>query len=513
MDSDKHHHHPHFDSHKKHTDELPAIQNNPYKYMDAQVRCDSGISQGEKDYLKKRLPIAKATLETVLNCTLEDHQIPIIAMPFSGGGYRAMLCATGSLNGTQKIKILDAITYVTSLSGSTWAIGPWISTQLPLEKFSAYIKDCASKPFLCPTEHEEALIWDAAAVKSHYHQPKTPVDLYGDLLGNRLLEHFGDQRHIIYLSSQALAIGDGAYPYPIYTAIDADENIIKNQTWYEFTPDEIGNPVDQVYIPTWAFGRKFKQGLSHKGKFDTYPPEKNLAYNMGMYGSAFGANIKTIEKEIAKRMGHWEYIEELLKPIRGERPLDFYGKVANYARKLSSEHKGTKYATFVDAGTDFNLPVSPVSGLCPERKADIFIICDASAGHIGHELKKAVHYMEKHKLPFPQIDFEHIDKKTISIFKGKDPNTPTVIYLPRISDQELLQKNLSNPEFTQYQNLLDFDIDEETKNGFAQTIHFQYDPENAQKVMDQMEFNIRVSQAQILETIKWVIDRKKPLSI
>lgn len=493
--------------------EFAAVEKNPYKNTDAYVRHGSCISQGEKDYLKNRLPIVKSVLEKLLKQEIANNEIPTIAMINSGGGYRAMFYTIGSLCGAEKIGLLDTTTYVTGLSGSTWALAPWVSTTLTLPKFKEYMIGCAQKSFSHPTDQEELLIFDASAIKHLYNQARTPVDLYGDLLGNRLLEHFGKKRHMVYPSQQSKIIEEGKYPYPIYTAIDANEAIVRDQAWYEFTPHEIGNPLDNLYIPTWAFGRKFKQGVSTKDTFTTYPPEKNLSYHMGTYGSAFGANIWTIKHELAKSLGYEHFLETVLTCMDGERPFDFYAKVPSYKYKMDAPAKHTsKFQCFVDAGTDFNLPISPVSGLSKERKADVLIICDASAGVLGIELQKASDYMKKHQLPFPKINIDRIDKSTITIFSEQDPNIPVVIYMPRISDPELHKQNLSLANFNEYQNLAGFDLDRETNNGFASTIHFQYDPANAIKVVNQAEFNMRVNQARIIEALKFAVKRKKQLS-
>lgn len=490
--------------------ELAAIKNNPHKNTDAHVRQGPGISEGEKNYLMQRLPIVKAAIEKLLKQEIKDSEIPNIAIVGSGGGYRAALATTGSIAGAEKIGLLNAVTYVTGLSGSTGAIAPWISTQKTPEEFKRYIKKCAIRPFIDPTDAEELLIYSASAVKSHFGQPKTPVDLYGALLGNELLKHFGDNRHMVYLSEQAKIIENGAYPYPIYTAVDGAETqeAVMNPTWYGFTPHEIENHRDNIHIPTWAFGRKFKNGVSHKGKFDIYPPEKNLSFMLGTYWSAFGAPVVLIKKELGKALGIEDFLKDNLTFLDAERPFDFYAKVHNYAYQLDTKKDETKIKSFVDAGTHFNLPIVPIVGICHERKADVIIICDASAGKIGHELKKATHYMEQNNLPFPKINFKNIDKKTISIFKEENPNIPVVIYLPRISDEQLWEQNKSNPEFADY-NLSGFDLEHETNHGFAQTIHFQYDPENAQKIMNQTEFNMRVNEAKIVKAIQYAVDRKK----
>jgi len=107
---------------------METVPSKKHKNSNTSVMRYTGISEGEKAYRQKRLPIAKAACEKMLNRKLEDKQIPQIAMICSGGGYRAMLCTTGSLCAANKIGLLDATTHLTALSGSTWAIAPWIST-------------------------------------------------------------------------------------------------------------------------------------------------------------------------------------------------------------------------------------------------------------------------------------------------------------------------------------------------------------------------------------------------
>lgn len=487
--------------------EPKAITHNQYKFKPASVRKGPEISDGEKKCLQKRLAVNKACLEKIVGEPLQNEQILKVAMVNSGGGCRAALYTAGALCGVENIGILDAITHVTALSGSTWTVAPWMSSGMPCQELKKYIINCVSKSFINPTDKEELLIFDIARAKDIHKQKKTPVDLYGSLLGNNFLQCFGDDRHIVYLSDQAKKVAHGELPCPVYVAIDGAENIVSDQIWYEFTPHEIGNPIDGTYIPSWAYGRFFEEGESVMGEFDTYPPERNLAYHLGTFGSAFGANIETIEHEAAKRIGHSEFIEKMLKSSEGTRPLKFYAKVPNYMYKMNSTEK-SKTKKFVDAGTNFNLPFPPILGFSQERKADVIIVFDASAGEIGTELKKAAAYAKKHSLAFPKINYEKINTKTISVFKNKkDPNVPIVIYMPRISDQELWEKNKSL--FPEY-NLSGFDLDYETNHGFAQTKHFHYEsPEDARKVLEQAEFNIRVNQAKIIKTLKYAVERKK----
>lgn len=486
--------------------EQPAIANNPHRNSKAFAMHNPGISEGEKICLNNRLPVVKAALEKMLNRSLHDNQVPKIALICSGGGYRAALCTTGSLCGAKKIGLLDAITYITALSGSTWAVAPWVSSGLPIKKFKEYLQDCVAKPFHETTHEERILIANAIAVKKIYTQARTLVDPYSDLLANRLLACMGDARQMIYLSDQAKKIESGAYPYIIYTAIDGREEYIDGQTWFEFTPHTIGDYTNNIHIPTWAYGREFNDGESTNDA-----PEKPLGYIMGTCGSAFAANIHTILKKVVKNEDLQKKFDLSLE-LQGKRLIPFWAEVPNYMYNMNLENDETlpikDHLKFVDAGLDMNLPYPPISGICKERTPDILIFLDASGGQIGKQLDKITGYVLKHKLDFPSINHNNIDKQTISIFEDKqNPLAPIVIYMPRISDQELWNANKENPEFAKY-NLSGFDIDYETKQGFCKTKNFEYTPEQSTLVTNQTEFNMRVSKDAIIEAINGWIDRK-----
>ena len=109
--------------------QMPAVRNNPHKAVDARIRKGNELPHGEKEFLKKRKMHVKKTLERLLGIHVPEKDVPTIAFVGSGGGYRAMLFTLGGLTGFDMAGLLDAFTYVVGLSGSTWAIGPWISTK------------------------------------------------------------------------------------------------------------------------------------------------------------------------------------------------------------------------------------------------------------------------------------------------------------------------------------------------------------------------------------------------
>lgn len=48
------------------------------------------------------------------------EQVPVVAVMTTGGGTRALTSLLGNLLGLQKLDLLDAISYITGSSGSTW---------------------------------------------------------------------------------------------------------------------------------------------------------------------------------------------------------------------------------------------------------------------------------------------------------------------------------------------------------------------------------------------------------
>ncbi len=89
----------------------------------ATVRIGNELCNDEELFLQKRMPHVKAALEEFIGTSLEDDEVPRIAVCCSGGGYRAMLATLGSFQGvaptlesaTHKNLFHHMLTYVTSL--------------------------------------------------------------------------------------------------------------------------------------------------------------------------------------------------------------------------------------------------------------------------------------------------------------------------------------------------------------------------------------------------------------
>lgn len=484
-----------------------AIAENPYHDTQAVVRVGNELCSDEKVFLKKRAPVVQAALEKMLGESLKGKYIPKISIVGSGGGYRAMFCTTGSLDGAQQINLLDATTYLSALSGSTWAVSTWFATGLPIKQFRRLLIEKASRGLHEISFQEMELIGESLKAKIAFEQPLSLIDLYGHLLGTVLLSDFGDARHRVYLSHQADRVADGKWPYPIYTAVRAEEGAASE--WYEFTPHEIGGSWLKRYTPTWAFGRQFVEGYSVD-----FAPEQSLGFLMGIWGSAFGANVAQIYEAIYAKINFsltHEIIEKVLLSAVGDDRIT-YGEVYNFVAGMRKPITQQEILEMVDAGAapGFNLPYPPISGERPERKADIIIFLDSSASvKDGEVLKEVEAYARTHNLKFPQIRYRGIDSKAISIFKDlHDPEVPVVIYMPRINDP-LLWAALNKPEYAHYAPYIrNFDIEYCVNHDCCNTMNFEYDYEEAMRLTKLTEFNMIMSKDAIAEAIRWVINNK-----
>lgn len=483
--------------------QMNIARENVYAHEVATVRVGNDLSPGERDFLLKREPKVRVALETMLEESLTNKTVPTISIIMSGGGYRAMLGAVGFLAGAEKIGLLNATTYLSTLSGSTWAVAPWIAMGMSLTDYKEYVSQEITQNITTINSDEAGLVASILGQKIVFREPITSVDIYGSLLANRLLADFGERRQLVRLSDLHERIRNADYPYPLFTAIDARMRAAQDPAWFEFSPHEIGCAEFGAYIPTWAYGRKFDAGTSIN-----FAPEQSLGFQLGTFGSAFGVHVEYMWNHIASKLpSSWfkGLMTQIVKKNAGKRM--FWAALPNYMFGMKKQEVSErKYLKLVDAGLAFNLPYPPVSGERSERKSDVLVFCDMSATGKGEALKKAEQYAQSRGLKFPVIDYADIQYKTISVFKDNtDSSLPVVIYMPRFCDQLLWQKNKSNPLLSKYQSIENFDVENCVKKGFCRTLNFEYTREQSQQLIDLMEFNVMVNKDIILETIYSIV--------
>lgn len=477
---------------------LPAIKNNPYKHQVARVRFANDLCTGERVCLENRLAKIKAALEKLTHATYEK-KIPTISIVCSGGGYRAMLYTLGALKGLHRSGVLDASSYVVGLSGSTWAIGSWISSGQTIDAFHDWIINNIGYQLNDLDTEDFTLMGNVVLTKYFSGQPVGFVDLYGAFIANDLFDGFSNDKIMVHLSEQAKKVETGDYPFPLYTAISGQENDTEH-LWYEFSPYEVGAPWLDAYVPTWAFGRKFKNGISVNNA-----PEQPLGTLLGTFGLAIGITIERMFSEagINENMSSAlikTLIRKILARYGDDRPIS--AEYLNFVYGLKDRiFNNLNIIHLVDAGINCNLPYVPVSGQRAERKSDMVIIFDASAGAIGAELKKVETYARAHGLAFPQIDYTSIETHAVSVFKDEhNPEAPVVIYVPRVVDKQLLQLHQQDHSYL-YALLYNFDIEKCITDESCNTFNFQYSSDQARRLTALGEFNALMVADEVLKNI------------
>lgn len=501
-------------------------EKNIFKKAPAHVRLGHDLPLEEQLIIERRITHTKPALAKFLETSLDEKQNLRIGFCGSGGGYRAMLSTVGFLVGAQKIGLLDTVLYMSALSGSTWALGPWTSLDLPIDQFKRQLINktqdtvsLAGKELLPPPGPAQlADVIFNLELKYLFHQPITSIDLWGAMIANKLFEP-ATNRQNIYLSNQRNIIADGKHIFPIYTAVNPGDNLQYN--WFEFTPFEVGCTNLKAFTPTWAFGRKFLNGKAISSTTvagDQYGPEQTLGYYLGIFGSAFTVNLEEIlsmmqqaEDTTSEDYDSMELkvsvIEEIAKNLAGIK--DFRksrispAKLYNYTYGLAeSPLKDEKQITLVDAGLAFNLPTPPL--LRPQRALDVIFILDSSAdiGTAG-ELKKAERYANQNNLPFPKIDYDQAKTQAISVFRDKnDAKIPTIIYMPLIKDPNLPGIR-NNPRF------INFDPKKCVEKDYCSTFNFKYEQEEFETLTLLTEINMSENYNLIKQTFKEILELKQ----
>lgn len=389
------------------------------------VRVGPELAPEEIKYLARRQPILEQGFETVFGTN--PQRKPTIAVCCSGGGYRALVGTAGFMRGLQETGLLDCVTYGSYLSGSTWYAAPWV---LSGQKPSAFSSEARSRVELKLTD----LIYDSSEILGEItsrfgltNKPLTLLDVWGRMLGHRLLLEFGDRRKQSHLEDLIPNVANGGYPLPIFTSVIRRKAV--RYEWCEFTPFEVGSDYLNGFIPAWSLGRTFKDGKAVDCAY-----QHTMGYLMGVWGSAFTATIEEAFEQTLKgvNLGSWysSWIRLSINPFLLSHGIQS-ARMPNFVYNLGGcQMTGERMLEVIDAGIVFNLPVPPL--LKKARNVDIIIIADMSMPINGNEmLLKVVDYARRRKLPFPAIPSGAIPENGMELFyeEGK----PMVIYLPLVA--------------------------------------------------------------------------------
>jgi len=468
------------------------INHHTHEQQDAYVRFTDKDELGpeEKLYLIQRTSRTHEGLERFLEAVIDKEKQPRIALCFSGGGIRSTLLTLGFLIAAQDAGLLDCATYISGLSGSTWIMAPWLAAKKDLHN----LRDTFGEKLKHGIHHlvhhrDREQVIKQLLTKAWYGQFICAMDIYGPLLANTLLDDLGGRKLSANLSDSHEHIIQGRYPMPIYTCISTNKDPYE---WFEFTPFEVGSSYIGAYIPTWAYGRKFKSGRSVN-----HAPEQSLGYCMGIFGSAFEVDIEDVIrlsadsiqglKDDLPDITHGVFDTIIEKLVNS--PLDDVrlspSMLPNFVYKTqTSSFTEHKKLSLVDAGIDFNLPFPPL--LRAAREVDIIVVYDSSAGNIGSELKRAAKYAKRKGIKFPPVP-DTVGQELCTILQDlNDPECPIVVYMPRIKNEAYSTS---------------FDPTICTEDDYCNTFNFKYTQEQVNELTGLSELSCH----QYIDAIKQVI--------
>ncbi|KFU91134.1 Cytosolic phospholipase A2 epsilon, partial [Chaetura pelagica] len=459
-------------------------------HQDLDMRFGFDLCSEEVTFLQKRKRYVASALKNVFHLPhdLQECEVPVVAIITTGGGLKSMTGLYGSLSGLKKLNLLDCITYISGLSGTTWTMATlyrdayWSQKDLDSHIGEAQKQATKCKMGCFSTDRMKYYNKQLCQRKEEGYRT-TFIDLWGLMI--EYLLNDGKDPH--KLSDQREALCDGQNPLPIYVSVSVRNNYSTNdfKEWVEFTPYEVGLLKYGAFIRTENFGSEFFMGRMLKKL-----PESRICYLQGMWSSIFSVNLLQIwglshsSEDFWKRWTQ-DRIEEVDEdPVLPTRPHELRTRMYTPPGPLSSALRGALTDRFsvaqhhnfmkgyqlhnnylenehfckwkdtvldsrpnqlmqnpdhlgmIDAGFFINTSSPPL--LRPQREVDVIIYLSYTTGSHTSTLEKACKYYSEQQIPFPRVSLSEEDKKNLKecyLFQDPDlPGCPIVIFLPLVND-------------------------------------------------------------------------------
>ncbi|XP_068017486.1 cytosolic phospholipase A2 epsilon-like isoform X2 [Melanerpes formicivorus] len=528
------------------------------------VRLDFDLCMEEKNFLQKRRKFVASALKKALHLEqdLQDHEVPVIAVMTTGGGTRALTSLLGNLLGLQKLELLDAISYITGSSGSTWTLShlyqspDWSRKDLsrPISEVRRHMTKCKLSCFSL-----ESLKYYDKELKLRKQEGYqiSSIDFWGLLLEKALSD--GKNNH--KLSDERQALSQGQNPLPIYMVLNIkqDYSLSEFKEWVEFTPYEVGFLKYGAFIRAEDFGSEFFMGRLMKKL-----PESRICFMKGMWSNVFSYNLLDIwhssdptqrrslrctrpravdveadEPSPPVRSNELDSylvtpecgIMGIIRQILTERVMvsKFYNflkgfQIHNEYLQSKSFHiwKDTVLENFPSqltetaefmclADTAGYIDISYPPLMRPQRKVDVVLHLNYSSGSQTSPLEEASKYFLKQGIPFPKIKLNEEEKKNLKecyIFEDKEtPEAPTVVFFPLVNDtfRKYKEPGVERSPAEMAQGNVD------VSSIFSPyCLHsFTYTGEEFDKLVELTSYNIQNNKHLILQALNSAIEQKR----
>lgn len=420
------------------TDDFAQIKeqysHHDYASIAATVTRSNELFEEELDFQEARKPIAKDALENRLGITIPENNTSCVAACLSGGGMRAVIGSYALFEALRQLQLINALTYISCLSGSTWFVSTWLTSGLNLESYKDFLYDSLTNSQL----FNPLLLADNLWSKFVFGQHISIVDLYGVYLANTFYNYitpdkaYAEQikaRQQLKLSMMQVRTQYGQWPFPLFTCGEATDTF----HWCTFTPYQFSNDTLDYSIPIWSFGRNFKNGTSVD-----IAPEFSLGFMMGIWGSALSGNIEQMLQTESESLNSTLYgALQTIVDDTGLGKLRLFGiEIGNPLYHIQhAPFEKDKHLIFVDGGYSSNIPLLTL--MHSQRNAQIIFILDVSGGFQNNapDFQKAVKELQNLGYVLPPIDFKRAVTDPISIFNDpQNPAAPMIIYVAPIKN-------------------------------------------------------------------------------
>ncbi|NXT40795.1 PA24E phospholipase, partial [Pelecanoides urinatrix] len=467
-------------------------------------------------------------------------QVPVVAVMTTGGGTRALTSLLGNLLGLQKLDLLDAISYITGSSGSTWTLSH-------LYQSTDWSRKDLSRPIGEVRRHMTKCKLSCFSLESLnlYTLPRRSL---GFALSLFLVN---SQKNNHKLSDERQALNQGQNPLPIYMILNIKEDysLSEFKEWVEFTPYEVGFLKYGAFIRAEDFGSEFFMGRLMKKL-----PESRICFMKGdvlhcdnlncikmyfIFNIIRTLHIATNEPSPPARSHELETylvtpecgIMGIIRQVLTERVMvsKFYNFLKGFQvhnEYLQSKsfciwkdtilenfpNQLTETAEFMClADTAGYIDISYPPLMRPERKVDVVLHLNYSSGSQTSPLEEASKYFLKQGIPFPKIHLSEEEKKNLKecyIFEDAEtPEAPTVVFFPLVNDtfRKYKEPGVERSPLEMAQGNVD------VSSIFSPYClnSFTYTEEEFDKLIELTSYNIQNNKHLILQALNSAIEQKR----
>uniref|UniRef100_A0A8C3QSE7 Phospholipase A2 n=1 Tax=Cyanoderma ruficeps TaxID=181631 RepID=A0A8C3QSE7_9PASS len=494
---------------------------------DLDVRLGFDLCVQEQDFIRKRKKVVAAALKDILHLEedLQDDEVPVVAIMTTGGGTRALTAMYAHLLSVQEMNVLDCVSYITGLSGTTWTMSDlyedpdWSQKDLK-ETLNDVRKHVLKNKFVScfAPDRLKYYLEELCQRKQEGHQPCF-TDLWGLIIETML----HDKEDCHKLTDQQQALNQGQNPLPIYLSLNVKDKISDQdfREWVEFTPYEVGFPKYGAFIRAEDFGSEFFMGHLMKKV-----PESRICF-LEDDEALFPARPNELETRVVSPPDSFSEIFRdvaMLRPAASEIHNFLKGLQINnnYLESEFSKWKdceldsqpnhlttATDYLILIDTAFAFATSYPPL--MRPERKVDVILHFNYSSGSQTEPLKQASKYFTKQGIPFPTKvpdDQETPHLKECYVVGDKDsPETPIVIFFPLVNDtfREYKAPGVKRSP----SEMAEGEVDVANDCGPYYINNLSYSEENFDKLVNLSYYNIQNNKDLILGALRTAVERKK----